>query len=409
MVPANRTNVLQILIPVVIVSLISALLVMVAIVNQDFAKHNDPHEYAHLGKSIWSGEGLQYNGKPDVVLPPGFPIIIGAANTIIGDLEWSGKAVGLISFFICLFLIYEISISLVNEKFALLPVLLFAANSNVLLSAGSGYSESIFTLCFLLLVWLTVKFRDTDGVWPSLLFMILWPVLYYIRPEGLIIGLILYGWFVFDSNSKRPFAWLIPFVFLVLAFPYLFFLKQYTGNWQLSGKTYANLVLGELDSPYQNLTDQTNVILPRYLVIERIWNDPAEAKALGDYLKDPGNDIIHRLPQNLRSLVLIYWQSFSIVGILFMISGFVRMDSKKRTFLLSLFLPIGIYLLFFVMYRMVAIYHWMSVVFLTFGLIEFQKMLETRLPKYKSLLFGTAIVILCLYQMRSAVKIAVSF
>lgn len=392
-----------------IVSLLLCLLVALLARNKDFAKHNDPHEYAHLGENIWSGEGLLYNEKPDVVLPPGFPIVIGTVNKMIDNLEWSGKIIGLVSFFMCLLFIFKISRVLVSEKYALLPVLLFATNSNVLLNATNGYGDSLFTFVFLVLAWLTIAFKDSTRAWPSLLFMILWPVLYYIRPEGLIIGLILFCWFVFDSKARKQFRWLIPVVFLALSFPYVFFLKTYTGNWQLSGKTYANLILGELDSPYRYKHDRTDTMLPRYRVIEHIWNDPTEAKTFSDYVKDPGNDIIKRLVPNLGSLFLVYWHSFSIIGIILFCLGLVSMDSKKRTFLLSLFLPVVAYLLFFILHRMVAIYHWMFVVFMTYGIIEYEKILEVRFPNYRSLLFGTVIVLLCLYQLRSAIKIVVSF
>lgn len=387
--------------------LIFSLLLILARRNTDYEKLNDPHEYAQIGQSIWNGDGIRYKGNTDVVLPPGYPMAAGALNKIYDDLEWNGKIISITSFLLSLFLFYRISFLFFYDTIrSLLAVLLFATHSNMLINATNGYSESFFILVFLSLTSVTLNARASPKMWTFVSFILLWPLLYYIRPEGLIVGLILYCWFIIDSKIQSQFKLLIPVVFMILAFPYLFFLKQYTGSWQLSGKMYANLVLGELDSPYQKRQDQIHERLPRYQIVEHIHKDPSKAKTLSEYLKEPENDILQRIPSNLKSLFLVFWNSFSLIGISFLIVGFTRMDFNKKTFLLSLCFPIMIYILFFIVHRMITIYHWVFVFFLASGLIEYEKMLESRVPKYKKLIFAITIVLLCLYQIRSAIKIA---
>lgn len=398
----------------IVVSLIASflfiLLIILSIHNQDFDKHNDPHEYAYLGKSIWSGEGLRYNNSPDVVLPPGLPIFIGAVNILIDDLEWSGKILGIVSFLLSMLFIYKIAFFFFTDKtYSALAVLLFATNSNLLINATNGYGDSLFTFVFLVLAWLTIAFKDSTGAWPSIMFMILWPVLYYIRPEGVIIGLILFCWFVFDSKPKKQFAWLIPVAFAILIFPYLLFLKEYTGSWQLSGKTYLNLVMGELDSPYQKERSD-KVITERYNIIDQTLADPSLSYGSGKYWGQPENDIFQRIPFNLIKWVKIYWLTFSIVGILLWIWGFYRFDRKNILFLLSLLLPACVYLIFFILPRTVAIYHWIGIIFIISGLRNMKLFIESKFHwKHADKLVWTVVILLSMYQIRSVAKVVYTF
>lgn len=388
------------------VFLFTYILISYSFTKKDYDNHNDPHEYAHLGKSLWSGEGLRYNNKVDVVLPPGLPIAIGAVDKVIDNLEWSGKIISIVSFFLSLFFLYKIAFFFIcNKTYAWLSILLFSTNSNVLINATNGYSDSLFTFLFLTLVWLTIYFRRSSKAWSSGLFVILWSALYYVRPEGILVGLILFCWFLLGSKLELKVRWLIPFVFIILIFPYLFFLKQYTSNWQISGKTYANLVLGELKSPYQNLQSVSNTNIPRYRIIESIWNDPSQAKTITEYLNEPENDIVQRIPKNLKDLFLVYWYGFSVIGIILIFMGLFNTEPEKRFFLLSLFLPMTVYLIFFILQRTVAIYHGLCIILITTGFIEMERLLEIKLVKYKRLILGLTIAVLCLYQSRSVLKI----
>jgi hypothetical protein len=384
--------------------------------NMEFLKHDDPYEQAMVGKSMWTGNGIQLNGKPYIILPPGLSAAVGGVDLVVNELEWSGKFVTLVSFFSSLFLLYHISHFFFKERlFTFISVILFATNSNIIINATNGRSESLFTLIFLVLTYLTLKFsqRERVSIRGILLFSILWAFLYYTRPEGLIVGGILWLWMAWNKrlNLRHHLIILIsPLLFLSLIFPYLLFLKEQTGRWQLSGKTYINLVMGELKSPYQTgekFTMQTN---PRYLINDRVADDPFLAKSVQEYWNEPDNDILARIPHNLLHLGTVYWFSFSVVGIGLCIWGAVKLSVHENLFLITAISVVLLYVIFFILPRSVAMYHWVVCVYLAAGLKAWKLFLETRLKgKMETLLIYAPLVLLVVYQMRSVLKTSYLF
>lgn len=375
--------------------------------NKDFIKQNDPYEYGHLGKSIWAGQGLLFNGTTDVVLSPGFPILIGAADMAINDLEWSGKIISIVSFVISTMLVFKLSFFFLNKtQNSVFAAMLFASNSGLVINASSGYSESFFTLFFLALTWLTLYLckQDKLSLRSTTLFSLMWATLYYIRPEGMFIGTVLFMWLTIKTKTNKRLLWFMPFIFAILIFPYMLFLKNYTGYWQLSGKTYLNLVMGELNSPYQK-ENAGPVLDQRYKINERIHKDPSLAHGFAIYLKESGNDIIQRIMPNLIKWAKIYWFTFSIVGIAFWIWGIIKLDKTHTFFLLSLLIPACIYLLFFILPRSIAIYNWICIIFIIAGFNNVKTHLESKLdPKYAIKVSWALILFISLYQIRSAAK-----
>ena len=393
------------------VLIFSCLILLLSIINDDFKSKNDPYEYAHIGKNVWMGEGIQFNGVPDVVLPPGFPVVVGAIANVIGSLEWSGKIISIASFLLSLFFLYKVSLFFLEIKYSILPVLLFSTNSNVLINATNGYSESLFTVIFLALAWITLnhKLRHSLELRHTMLFSVLWAILYYVRPEGLIIGAILFCWLMVGSISNKWILWLMPIMCAILIFPYIFFLKSYTGQWQLSGKTYLNLVMGELNSPYQTKIQDTPPD-PRYDITSRTLAEPLWAHGLMRYLKQPENDIIQRIPINIMRWSRIYWLTFSFAGIILWVWGMLKLSRRDTLFLLSLLATGAIYLIFFILPRSVAIYHWVPVLFIVSGLKHFKQYAERKFPRgFADKLLWTAILFISLYQVRAVVKIIYHF
>ncbi len=387
------------------------LLFLQLISNKDFYQHDDSFEQAMVGRSLWEGNGIQLNGHPYVVLPPGLSVIIGGMDLIVKDLEWSGKAATLASFFVCLFLIYRIASFFFKEDlFIFITVILFAANSNTLINAINGRSESLFTAVCLGLVYITLRWRDPayGSVLKMLMFAVLWAFLYYVRPEGFVAGGILFLWILWYrrfSWRKNMLLFLAPPVFFIFIFPYLLFLKESTGRWQLSGKTYINLVMGELKSPYQTglLFDEHTA--PRYFVADQVTGNPLLAKGFGEYWNEPDNDIIGRIPHNLFRLGTVYGLTFSMAGLLLCFWGSRIFSRPENMFLLSSISVVLLYVIFFILPRSVAIYHWVICIYLAAGLKAWELFLESRLKnKSKDLLFYAPLALLVLYEIRSVLK-----
>jgi hypothetical protein len=370
---------------------------------------NDAEDYAQIGISLWRGEGIRLNGMPDVILPPGFPAVVGLFNLFLGDPVWSGKIVCLLSFLLSVFLLFRVSFFFVNQiEFAWAILLLYASNSNSLFSASSGYSESLFTVIFLTMVWLVLIIKNDDRFvisrWMS--FTILWALLYYIKPEGLIIGCILFIWLIwFKRISFLKKTWFIPLVFIILIFPYLFFLKEYTGTWQWSGKTYANLVMGELRGTYQRGID-TRTPEDRYSINDKTVVDPSLSKGLVAYWNEKENDIFERIPVNLAHALNFYWFSLSVIGLILAFWGIWVSKKDLVFFLLSLMFPIAVYLIFFISARTLGIYHWIWAIYMVLGLQAVGSLIESRSNiRWAQLSVSLTVFLIALYQMRGAIKL----
>jgi hypothetical protein len=377
--------------------------------NKEFLRQDDPYEQAMVGKSMLQGNGIRFHGKPYVILPPGLSAAVGGVDLLVHNLEWSGKIVSLFSFLSCLFLLRQISSFFFLEKrFIFLPVILFATNSNIMISATNGRSESLFTLTFLGLVYITVISNRKPSAVASIIFAFLWAFFYYIRPEGLVIGGVLFLWLMWEKHSSLSGAGrllLIPALVLLLIIPYLLFLKQNTGRWQLSGKSYINLVMGELNSPYQKGEPVSERTDPRYLITDRVMDNPRTAKSFTEYWGEPENDIVARIPHNLFNLGKAYWFSFSLVGIILWVWGMTQFNVHENAFLVSVMSTILLYAIFFILLRSVATYHWIVFIYVAAGL----QALEHRLKAYRDVKFSllwiyalTALIVI--FQMRSVLK-----
>jgi len=386
------------------------MVVVLAIASTDFKNKNDSYDQALVAESLFQGRGITFNERPYVILPPGYSIVIGLVNAIVQNPEWGTKVIGVTSFIASIYVLHLILFLLLkDELWVVVGMLLYASNSNVLINAASGRSESFFCLIFLTFVyWLLRK----PGLSVNSLILISGgsAALYYVRPEGLLIGLVLLLWLLFWSQEelgrKILFSLIAAMAILVLIFPYLFFLKEQTGRWQLSGKTYVNLVMGELHSPFR---DKSVSFEGRYAINEQVQIEPKLAKGLFEYWDEPENDLYRRIPANLQDLAVTYWFTFSI-GLVVILGGMIGSEKEANAFLLSLFAVVVVYIPFFVTSRILAIFHWILISYLVFGFKNLHRYLSSRFNE-RRLAAGMLVIVglEVLYEGRSAVKIIYNY
>lgn len=379
-----------------------------AVGNREYDKGKDEFEYSEIGKSLFGGHGISYNGTPDVVLPPGFPIFVGLLHMAGVDGKWAGQGVSLICFFISLMFLASVSRRLFDRALPVtLVLLLFATHTNTLLNATSGKSESCFTALTLALVVVMFRYLRRPQSWNLALFSIVWFVLYLVRPEGLLIGLVCAGWMWFQQRSVAAFlrqgTGLV--VFAILFLSYGWFLREHTGRWQVSGKAYANLIMGETDSPYQNrLSDATN---PRYHIVKDIHDEPSNARSAGEYLAAHWASVVGRVPLNAWRFVEYYWWGISILG---MASGLVGLGSglAHRWLWVALWAVSLTHLAFFVLPRTMAIYHWVVSIAMVSGLGKFRDLMAGKGYRHTYVQVGYWVLVVGIgtWQIRGIAKIA---
>ncbi len=363
----------------VFVILILIIMIHQSIQNTEYTRENDPYDYAKVGESIWSGNGIALNGKPYVLLPPGFSVIVGGFNVVFQNPELSVKLASMLFWLFSVILVYHFFRFFFEEqKYQFIGVLLYSSNLIMIQAAAAGRVEPVFLSFLLLFMILSLKKSENNIVhnlsyaYVALLAVVA-SVMYYLRPEGLWIGGVL--WLIVMMRLPEPVfkkimkTLFFSFVVMIIIFPYTLFLKNHTGYWQLSGKTYANLVMGEMESPYQTGKYDENETPNRYKIINRIINNPLEARPIHEYFSESADKLYERIWPNVRSLATSLWHSYSIIGILLIVFGLAEIPFSRQMWIWGTISVIGLYLLFFILNRIIAMYQPFFIIMLTGGMV----------------------------------------
>ncbi|MCB0834025.1 MAG: hypothetical protein KDC45_11225 [Bacteroidetes bacterium] len=368
-----------------------------------YERDNDPFEYAWLGESLVAGNGLQFQGTPDVILPPGFPFLVSVFGLLSKNLGVAVRLASLSGFLLCLLAFYKATNVMFGLFISRLSLVLFCGSSGVLINAVSGYADSLFAGLMWLLVWLIAPIRRRS-IFTDASFVTVWWMTFLTKPEGFLVGLLLIGFYLINQKARLFRGSIMAICFCILIFPYVYFLRATTGYWQLSGKSYANIVLGELDSPYQTGGGFVNA---RYDIIPAIQENPTNALPVGSYMNDPRNDLVTRIPSNVINLLKILVNQISVLGLLVILIGFKYLPLSSRWMLLGLCTPLILYSVFFYQPRLVSMYHGVFMILIASGLFN----IKERLSDFKRypislIVFPSITVVIILYLIRSAVKLA---
>ncbi len=391
---------------------ILCLMIYLSLYDTEYIRENDPYDYAKVGESIWNGSGISLNEKPYVLMPPGFPVIAGGLNEILNNPELSIKFSSILFWIITVFLLYLfLGYFFKEQSFCIIGVLLYVSNSVMIHSAAAGRVEPVFLsflmLFAILLIQKSVMNKITKVSYLFITFLaVVASSMYYLRPEGLWIAGVL--WMVFIFQIRMPVIKKTIFTVIYLAgisimiFPYVFFLKSQTGQWQLSGKAYANLVMGEMDSPYQSGIYSENKIPYRYTIIERIINNPDEARTASDYFSESPNKLYERIFPNLKSLTISVWFSYSIIGSLLIVLGLMKIPIDRQMWIWGTISVLGLYLMFFILNRFVAMYQPFFLVMLIGGMwVVKEWIIKLLSDKWAEIFVFVLTGLLMVYQLRN--------
>lgn len=317
--------------------------------------------YALLGKSIATGEGLQVYGARHIFFPPGYPLAIAFFYFLTHNAELAGHLVSLFSYIGTVFAVYYLAYRIrPSRHYQLISAMLVLLHPVLLYSSGQVMSESFFvfilTLSGLCCWLLSEKAEPPALLWASWGFLL--GLCYLIRADG-ILYLPLQALFlaVFSLKKQRRFYAEMGLGLACCAItilPYLVFLHQATGHWQLSGKTsiildYARIkMIGssrQIESQYSSQLAQDGV---SFTVAQ------GKDSLLNYILQEPLN-AIKRVIHN--SIQICIKPDFLIGGILFFTGLILRkrnkepIITKKSIFILLHFIPLFFFLLLFIEYR----------------------------------------------------------
>src|SRR5262249_52289882 len=259
---------------VLIVALLSILLRL--IIFQYSTISNDDLTYTsisqHISTNMISLDGL----SPHTVFPPGYPSLLFVLRQLLGsnDAVFFVNAVffPLIVSFIALKFVRELFPS-INQNLAAVSLFLLPAfsTSSFTIATSSEYSTAA-------LIWIGIYlffvFRETDNSIILLLSNAFFCLAYLFRPENIALlgvsGLL-------NLTHRKPKVFLKRYIiwyvvpFLLIAFPYVVFLKNSTGLWTISGK--AKFISDHIAAMYNDNTfDRVTASLKAFIRLYAAFN-----------------------------------------------------------------------------------------------------------------------------------------
>ena len=232
-----------------IILLMGLLLRIYLFVNETFIGTGaDGIGYARLGKNlIEKGEytfGEDYNSG--ILLPYGYPLLIGLTNLFVRDLFVAGKLVSLLASLATIFLFYLIGKEVVNQRAGLFAALAYALYPYILHTSVLVQTESIFFMFFSLAIYLFVLLFKEKKLSYIIFFGIAVAFSHLIRPEGLVLLTFPFLFLKFkDKKTLVKTSLILLIILILLVSPYVAFLKSQTGKYQLTGKGGINFLIGD--------------------------------------------------------------------------------------------------------------------------------------------------------------------
>jgi hypothetical protein len=209
----------------------------------------DGVQYVALGQKLIVG---QFQEGLSTYFPPLYPLLVGLSSVFFHDLEFAGRFVSVVAGSLLVIPSYRLVRDWYGEQVALIGAGLISLHPLLIYYSTALLTESTYTLlftCGVLTGWTALS----GGMSRSFLLAgVIFGACYLLKPEAagflllLLIPTLARKFFDKASLLKTALrnALLLCAGFLLLAGPYLFYLRQQTGTWTLSGKVAGHLWQG---------------------------------------------------------------------------------------------------------------------------------------------------------------------
>ncbi len=223
-----------------------AVLLRVYYTTYDRVVWGDEPFYLWIGQNLWAGDGYSFFGYSGVHFPPLFPALAGGLALVVGSLQKASNLIYIAAGALLVLPLYYLARATVNSTAAWMTGLVAAFHpalaSGVL--AWGTMTEPLYLLWVGVAVYLLFLALDRS---PARLreFPLLGAALglaYLTRTEALALAAAMFGLLFIGRLLRRD--RLLPLVgrlaaggalFLLVASPYLLYIRQETGHWNLTG------------------------------------------------------------------------------------------------------------------------------------------------------------------------------
>jgi 4-amino-4-deoxy-L-arabinose transferase-like glycosyltransferase len=238
------------------------------LVRYRFAAAFDEVNYLKLGISG------SLNGLSDVFhtyWSPLLPMFISIFCTFFEDYVFAGRFVSIMAGSLLAVPVYLLGKHVYDETVGLVAAAFVAFFPPLAFQSTQVLTEPLGMLLAAFAVYLGLKCLDHDSIRNILITAILAGLLFLNHPVGMGFFVVIAGWLLFLFLSRRSFKNLVPVMlfvvgFMVVASPYVIYLKKETGIWTPSTKLAANQQFESYESvdgfdPFRSL-DEKNQSVP---------------------------------------------------------------------------------------------------------------------------------------------------
>lgn len=290
-----------------------ALLVRLFMVQFKLPLAADGVYYAILGKNLIKGnfaEGLS------TYWPPFYPLLIGVSSLVFRDLEYAGLFVSVLAGSLLILPLYFLTRTYYGSRAAFISILLVAFHPELITFSISLLSESLYTLLFITGIFVGWK-ALTSGL--GRLFFLTGGIFagcYLTRPEAigfmaLLIGFTLAARYFNPALSRRTILRNLGALlcgFLLLAAPYLLYLRHETGRWTISEKASANQPSAREGKKWYGLRPDGQMTLADELYAN------ARPPGLNRVAEAPSNSLVIHAPQLKPGRVKQFFRFLARIG-----------------------------------------------------------------------------------------------
>jgi hypothetical protein len=374
---------------------------------------NDGCSYAQTAQNLAEGRGYTYLGKPNVLFPPAYPLLIAAVYVFDKNIESAAMTASVISWMLLIIPAYLIALLLFKSNFIarimFLGVLVLSPEFNF--CAGKVFSETTFILFLYTAIFFFLLFFIKNKQ-PKIIHCIItgaiFSLSYLARPEGFVVMLFAAGYLLLFRKEKIKTRLIqtavLVTVFFIVASPYILFLKKHTGSWQLSGRAGITLIGGEQLTQRKHVLHYEKELYGLTPDGKDVYMYSGKAVQMTNYLFKNFGTIVTRIYRNFIDMTTTLWKMFFPIGI-FLILAFIVLPplkeplKKEIRFLLWMLLPALSVLFFFVYDRYLYAYLPILYFLCILGLLKAGIFLKKKTGIKPAALAAIQVIIILLMQM----------
>lgn len=299
-------------------------------------------------------------GEAVKFLQPGYSAVIALGSFIIGDVRNTGIFISILCGVASVLVCYQLGKKMFGHQIGALFSIMIAISPLFISYSAKILTESIFTLLFLVIVYLTWEYYRAERSWWYLLFGVSIGALYLIRMVGLLCLAVPIGLSVIDFY-RRSMSWrrlcatltLLFVGFAIVAGPYIYFISRQYGHLVFTGMQdyYESVSTVMTDMKYDMFDSdvQETVQANKKAALYRLNNNRTDYEFYGHSTGDANyssssittvigkrlQNFISNIPYNIKFFTFIF--ATETLAILIIISAMVRgrVPWKQYVFLLA--------------------------------------------------------------------------